>query len=65
MDDRKLMIHHVQSSSFFIYTSLLNIDLFEQSRYFPVVCSIFHFYHLTTRLEQLPQIGESCFFSLY
>lgn len=62
-DGRELTIKRAQSLFLLLYTSLRNINLFEQScRLFsncPFNFHFFHFFHLTARIEeQLHRIGE-------
>lgn len=63
MDSGELTIKSAQSFFLLLYTSLRNINLFEQScRLFsncPFNFHFFHFFHLTARIEeQLHRIGE-------
>lgn len=62
-DSREPTIKRAQSLFLLLYTSLRNINLFEQScRLFsncPFNFHFFHFFHLTARIEeQLHRIGE-------
>lgn len=63
MDSRELTIKRAQSFFLLLYTSLRNINLFEQSCRLFSNClfnfHFFHFFHLTARIEeQLHRIGE-------